>query len=88
MKPSKEVRTPAKRGDMVDNNDQYSNKQKPSSRRKSSAETPANGLPGNLVKVSLSNRRLTDGGASWSTLPSSLAKLGKVHFSLFRLKVI
>lgn len=77
VKPSKEVRTPAKRGDMVDNNDQYSNKQKPSSGRKSSADTPANGLPGNLVKVSLSNRRLTDGGASWSTLPSSLAKLGK-----------
>ncbi|XP_071704087.1 uncharacterized protein [Rutidosis leptorrhynchoides] len=78
VKPSKEVRTPEKRGETVDNNnDHYSNKQKPSSGRKSSAETPFNGLPANLVKVSLRNRQLTDGGASWSTLPSSLAKLGK-----------
>ncbi|XP_076914628.1 uncharacterized protein LOC143573707 [Bidens hawaiensis] len=66
-----------KRGDVVDisiNN----NKQKLSSGRNSTAEAPANGLPGNLVKVSLSNRRLTDAtNASWSSLPSSLAKLGK-----------
>ncbi|KAJ9537261.1 hypothetical protein OSB04_029994 [Centaurea solstitialis] len=82
VKSSKEeskVRTPAKRatavGDLVD--PEHSNKQKPSPGRKSSAEASTNGLPGNLVKVSLSNRRLTDAGASWSSLPSSLAKLGK-----------
>ncbi|XP_024986647.1 uncharacterized protein LOC112521884 [Cynara cardunculus var. scolymus] len=82
VKSSKEeskVRTPAKRatavGDLVDH--EHSNKQKQSSGRKSSAEALTNGLPGNFVKVSLSNRRLTDGGASWSSLPSSLAKLGK-----------
>ncbi|KAI3695646.1 hypothetical protein L1987_78645 [Smallanthus sonchifolius] len=71
----KEVKTPAKRGETVDISN---NKQKLSSGRKSSAEASANGLPGNLVKVSLSNRRLTDAAAaSWSLLPSSLAKLGK-----------
>ncbi|KAI3814368.1 hypothetical protein L1987_19121 [Smallanthus sonchifolius] len=71
----KEVKTPAKRGETVDSSN---NKQKLSAGRKSSAEASANGLPGNLVKVSLSNRRLTDAAAaSWSSLPSSLAKLGK-----------
>ncbi|KAJ0490271.1 hypothetical protein HanRHA438_Chr12g0564651 [Helianthus annuus] len=71
---SKEVKTPAKTVDNSNNNI----RQKLSSGRKSSAEAPTNGLPGNLVKVSLSNRRLTDAAAaSWSSLPSSLAKLGK-----------
>ncbi|KAL7128093.1 hypothetical protein ABFS83_14G292900 [Erythranthe nasuta] len=37
----------------------------------------ANGLPGNLVKVSFNNRRLSDASVSWGSLPSSLAKLGK-----------
>ncbi|GER42410.1 hypothetical protein STAS_19197 [Striga asiatica] len=53
---------------------------KPASRiigNKSSGENANNGIPGNLVKVSLSNRRLTDASASWASLPSSLAKLGK-----------
>ncbi|KAJ7980673.1 DUF936 family protein [Quillaja saponaria] len=44
---------------------------------KKSSEISINGLPGNLVKVSLNSRRLTDGSVSWSSLPSSLAKLGK-----------
>ncbi|KAJ0726461.1 hypothetical protein HanPI659440_Chr12g0470611 [Helianthus annuus] len=71
---SKEVKTPAKTVDNSNNNI----RQKLSSGRKSSAEAPTNGLPGNLVKVSLSNRRLSDAAAaSWSSLPSSLAKLGK-----------
>ncbi|GAV88583.1 DUF936 domain-containing protein [Cephalotus follicularis] len=35
------------------------------------------GLPSNLVKVSLNGRKLTDGSVSWTSLPSSLAKLGK-----------
>ncbi|GJT70777.1 TonB like protein [Tanacetum coccineum] len=74
-KVESKVQTPAKRAEVVDHDS--SSKQKPSSGRKSSAEASANGLPGNLVKVSLSNRRLTEGGASWSSLPSSLAKLGK-----------
>ncbi|KAF8393757.1 hypothetical protein HHK36_019955 [Tetracentron sinense] len=54
-----------------------SNKQRTSVGKKTSAEVAPNGLPGNLVKVVLSNRRLTDGSFSWSSLPSSLAKLGK-----------
>nr|GFA25601.1 hypothetical protein [Tanacetum cinerariifolium] len=53
---------------------------------KSSAKVSANGLPGNLVKVSLSNKRLTDGGAFWSSLPSSLAKLGKMRFFMLGYK--
>ncbi|MFS8015001.1 hypothetical protein Hanom_Chr15g01351271 [Helianthus anomalus] len=76
-KSLKEVRTPAKRGETVDHHDASDNKQKPSPRRKSSAEASANGLPRNLVKVSLTNTRLTDATASWSSLPSSLVKLGK-----------
>lgn len=54
-----------------------SNKQRTSAGKKSSGEAANHGLPGNLVKVSLSNRRLTDGSVSWASLPSSLAKLGK-----------
>nr|GFC40014.1 hypothetical protein [Tanacetum cinerariifolium] len=74
-KVESKVQTHAKRAEVVDHDS--SSKQKPSSGRKSSIEASANGLPGNLVKVSLSNRRLIEGGASWSLLPSSLAKLGK-----------
>ncbi|KAJ6734220.1 hypothetical protein OIU79_001469 [Salix purpurea] len=44
---------------------------------KKSSEHANNGLPGNLVKVSINSRRLTEGSVSWSSLPSSLAKLGK-----------
>ncbi|KAG8369474.1 hypothetical protein BUALT_Bualt14G0017500 [Buddleja alternifolia] len=44
--------------------------------KKSSGEAN-NSFPGNLVKVSLSNRRLADASVSWTSLPSSLAKLGK-----------
>lgn len=67
-------------GDPVDV--EKSSKLKTSSGKKSSGEVN-NGLPGNLVKVSINNRRLTDGSASWSPLPSSLAKLGKVVLYLF-----
>ncbi|KAH6778388.1 GPI-anchored adhesin-like protein [Perilla frutescens var. hirtella] len=45
--------------------------------KKSSGDVANNGLPGNLVKISVSNRRLTDASVSWAALPSSLAKLGK-----------
>ncbi|XP_010258510.1 PREDICTED: uncharacterized protein LOC104598255 [Nelumbo nucifera] len=54
-----------------------SNKQRASIGKKTSGEVSSNGFPGNLVKVSLNNRRLTDGSVSWASLPSSLAKLGK-----------
>lgn len=53
-------------------------KQTTSAGKKSSREVSSNGLPGNSVKVSLNSRRLTDGNVSWTSLPSSLAKLGKV----------
>ncbi|KAJ4838473.1 hypothetical protein Tsubulata_034935 [Turnera subulata] len=44
---------------------------------KKSSELGNNGLPSNLVKVSLKDRRLTEGSVSWSSLPSSLGRLGK-----------
>lgn len=53
-----------------------SNKQRISVGKKSS-DIANNGFPGNLVKVPLNNRKLTDGGFPWASLPSSLAKLGK-----------
>nr|GEZ20648.1 hypothetical protein [Tanacetum cinerariifolium] len=74
------VQTPSKRAEVVDHD--RSSKKKPSFGRKSSAEASANGLPGNLVKVLLSNRRLTERGASWSSLPSFRAKLEKMRFSV------
>lgn len=51
---------------------------KQTSAGKKSSEVSSNGLPGNMVKVSLTSRRLMDGSASWASLPSCLAKLGKV----------
>lgn len=54
-----------------------SNKQKVPFGKKSPGEVANHGLPGNLVKVSPNNRRLTDGSVSWALLPSSLSKLGK-----------
>lgn len=48
--------------------------------KKSYGEVANNGFPGNLVKVSVGNRRLTDASVSWASLPSSLAKLGKVKY--------
>ena len=83
LKPSKEenkFQVPIKKvtanGD-VDDVDK-ANKQRTSVGKKLSGEVSNHGLPGNFVKVSLSSRRLTDGGASWASLPPSLAKLGKV----------
>ncbi|TXG72789.1 hypothetical protein EZV62_001368 [Acer yangbiense] len=52
------------------------NKQRMSIGRKS-GDSNNNGFPGNLVKVPINSKRLTDGSVSWSALPSSLAKLGK-----------
>uniref|UniRef100_A0A5B7AH75 Uncharacterized protein n=1 Tax=Davidia involucrata TaxID=16924 RepID=A0A5B7AH75_DAVIN len=64
----------AANGDLVDLD--KSNKQRTSVGKKLSGEIN-HGLPGNFVKVSLNNRRLTDGSVSWASLPSSLAELGK-----------
>ncbi|TKY48314.1 muscle M-line assembly protein unc-89 [Spatholobus suberectus] len=44
---------------------------------KKSAEVSNSGLPGNLVKVSLSNRKVTDASVQWASLPSSISKLGR-----------
>lgn len=54
-----------------------SSKQKTSMGRKLPGEVN-NGLGENLVKVAVSNRTLADGNVAWSSLPSSLAKIGKV----------
>lgn len=43
-----------------------------------SLEVSNGGLPSNLVKIPASRRKLTEVGISWSSLPSSLSKLGKV----------
>ncbi|KAF5728806.1 hypothetical protein HS088_TW21G00960 [Tripterygium wilfordii] len=60
----------------LDDNEK-SNKQRSASGKKSSGEFSSNGLPGNMVKVSVNIRRLTDGSVSWGSIPSSLAKIGK-----------
>ncbi|CAA2959839.1 Hypothetical predicted protein [Olea europaea subsp. europaea] len=44
---------------------------------KKSGESANHGFPGNLVKVSLSKSKLTDGTFSCASLPSSIVKLGK-----------
>ncbi|KAL7176828.1 hypothetical protein ACSBR2_030218 [Camellia fascicularis] len=81
MKPSKEENKFQVAKKVTANGDSdgvdKSNKQRTSAGKKSSGEAANHGLPGNLVKVSLSNRRLTDGSVLWASLPSSLAKLGK-----------
>ncbi|KAI3868187.1 hypothetical protein MKW92_017020 [Papaver armeniacum] len=78
QKEENKVQTPRKvttNGNM-DDSDKI-NKQRASVGKRAS-EVASNGLPSNLVKVvPSSSRRLTDGTVSWSSLPSSLAKLGK-----------
>lgn len=54
-----------------------STKQKNSVAKKLPGDAAALGLGGNIVKVSLTNRRFTDGSVSWALLPPSIAKLGK-----------
>ncbi|KAI9081864.1 hypothetical protein K1719_036126 [Acacia pycnantha] len=44
---------------------------------KKSSELSGTELPGNLVKVSLNSKKVTDASIQWASLPSSLAKLGK-----------
>ncbi|XP_017223375.1 uncharacterized protein LOC108199879 isoform X1 [Daucus carota subsp. sativus] len=62
-------------GALVDPN--RSHKQMLSVGKKTPGNVANHGLPGNFNKVSLSKKRLTEGSASWASLPSSLAKLGK-----------
>lgn len=63
------------KGNLVDPNRLH--KQIPSVGKKTPGNNANHGLPGNFNKVSLSKKRLTDGSALWTTLPSSLGKLGK-----------
>ncbi|KAE9616548.1 hypothetical protein Lalb_Chr03g0026011 [Lupinus albus] len=55
--------------------------EKSSKRRNPSGKKPSEGsntgLIGNLVKVSPNSRKVTDVSVQWSSLPSSIAKLGK-----------
>ncbi|CAL0324058.1 unnamed protein product [Lupinus luteus] len=44
---------------------------------KKSAEGSDNRFPGNMVKVSLSSRKVTDASVQWASLPSSISRLGK-----------
>ncbi|KAE9588125.1 hypothetical protein Lal_00003320 [Lupinus albus] len=44
---------------------------------KKSAEGSDNRFPGNMVKVSLNSRKVTDASVQWASLPSSISKLGK-----------
>ena len=46
--------------------------------RKSVDNNASNGFPNNLVKVSAGSRKLIDASVLWSSLPSSVTKLGKV----------
>lgn len=46
---------------------------------KKSSEVSNTGFPGNLVRVFPSSRRVTDASVQWASLPSSIAKLGKVY---------
>lgn len=59
----------------LDEVDKSSKQRNNSVGKKLSGDT--NGIPGNLVKVSLNGRRPTEGSISWSSLPSSLSKIGK-----------
>lgn len=45
---------------------------------KKTNEAPSSLYLSNLVKVPVNSRKLTKSAASWGSLPSSIAKLGKV----------
>ena len=82
-KPSKEqhkIQTPTKKANA---NGTMEEPEKSSKLRtsigKKSAEVSNSGLPGNLVKVTLSNRKVTDASVPWASLPSSISKIGRVY---------
>lgn len=63
-------------------------KEKSSNGRKSLAKVSCKGLSGNMMKVSLSNKRLTNESDSWSSLPLDISKLGKVYFQFFSITAL
>ncbi|KAG4972450.1 hypothetical protein AAZX31_13G326800 [Glycine max] len=80
-KPSKEqhkIQTPTKKANAngIVEEPEKSSKLRTSIGKKS-AEVSNSGLPGNLVKVSLSNRKVTDASVQWASLPSSISKIGR-----------
>jgi hypothetical protein len=82
VKPSKEEQKPQMSIKKVTANGTSEEQEKSSKQRtsigKKLAEVSNNGLPGNMVKVSLSSRKVTDASVQWTSLPSSISKLGKV----------
>ncbi|KAG5048897.1 hypothetical protein JHK85_010000 [Glycine max] len=80
-KPSKEqdkIQTPTKKANAngtVEEPEKYSKLR--TSIGKKSAEVSNSGLPGNLVKVTLSNTKVTDASVQWASLPSSISKIGR-----------
>ncbi|KAG5084990.1 hypothetical protein JHK82_052387 [Glycine max] len=81
LKPSKEqhkIQAPTKK---VNANGTVEEPEKSSKLRtsigKKSAKVSNSGLPGNLVKVTLSNRKVKDGSVQWASLPSSISKIGR-----------
>nr|CAD1819929.1 unnamed protein product [Ananas comosus var. bracteatus] len=79
-KEDNKVHAPAKKGNgapttTLDDSEKSSKQRNPS--LKKAIETPNSLSLNNLVKVVPRNRKLTENSASWGSLPSSLAKLGK-----------
>ncbi|KAH9606114.1 hypothetical protein KSS87_007256 [Heliosperma pusillum] len=77
---SKDVKdsTPAKYSTPTGTLDDLDRTGKPkNSAGRRSTDTPSNGLPEILVKVPASSRRLIDASVLWTSLPSSVTKLGK-----------
>ncbi|KAJ4895492.1 hypothetical protein Rs2_22286 [Raphanus sativus] len=68
--PTKKVETTG----TVDTKDKTSKPKSTTVDKKSSAE---NGLPGSLVKVPVNSKRLAAASIQWSSLPSSLSRLGQ-----------
>ncbi|XP_058748904.1 uncharacterized protein LOC131621873 isoform X2 [Vicia villosa] len=81
IKPSKEDHKAQVSIKKVTSNGNIEEQEKSSKQRislvKKSAEVSNNGLPGNMVKVSLNSRKVTDSSVQWASLPSSISKLGK-----------
>ncbi|XP_010550202.1 PREDICTED: uncharacterized protein LOC104821115 [Tarenaya hassleriana] len=61
----------------LDDNDKTSRPKTTSLGKQSTAGQTNNGLPANLVRVPVNGKRLADAMIQWSSLPSSLSKLGK-----------
>uniref|UniRef100_A0A1J3H0A4 DUF936 domain-containing protein n=1 Tax=Noccaea caerulescens TaxID=107243 RepID=A0A1J3H0A4_NOCCA len=70
IQPTKKVDTTG----ILDTKDKASKPKSTSAEKKSTAE---NGLPGNLVKVPVNGKRLAAANIQWSSLPSSLSRLGQ-----------